>query len=475
MSAAVAPVVQNPFEEFLAKYAHDWVALVREVLGGDPDQDQQDVLTWACNGERRISIVSGHGVGKTTTLAWCIVCHALTRFPQITLATAPTSGQLFDALAAQTKAWFKRLPGPLQEIFEIQVEEIRHRGAPDESFISFATSKAETPEALAGRHSEHMLIIPDEASGVPEPVFEAAAGSMSGENATTILAGNPIRTSGLFFDTHHKLRGLWKTKKISCVGHPRISPDFIEDMKRRYGEGSNAYRVRVLGEFPTGDEDTVIPYELVETALHRDVKATMVREVWGLDVGRFGNDPSALARRKGNTLVKPVEEKKGYDTMRLVGWVKSEYDAQPDKQKPSEILVDVIGLGAGVLDRLVELGLPARGINVSEAPAIFSERYINQRAELWFAGREWFGAKDCNLAGDESLMEELIGPRFSHQSNGKIKIESKEDMKKRGVPSPNKADAFLLTLAGNAVSAISGSKGSQSWNQPLKRKIAGIV
>jgi hypothetical protein len=468
-------VQDNPFIEFLARYGRDWVALVREVLGGDPDANQSQVLQWAASGERRISVVSGHGVGKTTTLAWTIVCHALTRYPQITLCTAPTSGQLFDALAAQTKAWFKRLPSALQELFEVQVEEIRHRGAPHESFISFGTSKAETPEALAGRHADYMLIIADEASGIPDPVFEAAAGSMSGKNAVTILAGNPIRTSGLFFDTQHKLRDLWKTLKISCVGHPRVSQDFLEDMKRRYGEDSNAYRVRVLGEFPTGDDDTVIPYELVEAALRRDVKPALVKEVWGVDCARFGNDSSALARRKGNVLVRPVEERKGWDTMRVAGWVKAEYDKIPERDRPEEVLVDVIGIGAGVCDRLMELKVPARGVNVGESPAVFQDRYLNLRAELWFMGREWFERKDCSIGGDDGLMAELVGPRFEYQSSGKIKVESKDDMKKRGVASPNKADAFLLTLAGQSVSAIRGSQSSVSWTTPLKRHIAGIV
>jgi hypothetical protein len=143
--------------------------------------------------------------------------------------------------------------------------------------------------------------------------------------------------------------------------------------------------------------------------------------------------------------------------------------------KPSEILVDSIGIGAGVLDRLIELGLPARGINVSESPSLFTDRYLNMRAELWFTGKDWFQAKDCNLNGDEALGAELVGPRFKYTSSGKIQVESKDDMKKRGVKSPNRADAFLLTLASKSVSAVGGSKNAVSWTQPLKRRIAGIV
>ncbi len=470
----VAAPVSNPFVEFLAKYGQDWVALVREVLGGNPDADQAWLLDRTCRGARRLSERSGHGVGKTTGLAWVVICHAITRFPQKTICTAPTSSQLFDALAAEVKAWMKKLPVALQDLFEIQVDQIRLRAAPEESFIAFRTSRPETPEAMAGVHSAHVLLICDEASGIPDPVFESAAGSMSGVNATTILAGNPVRTSGLFFESHTKLRDKWETRHISCVGHPRISPDFIEDMERRYGKDSNAFRVRVLGEFPTGDDDTIIPFALVEAALHRDVTPLHVRPIWGVDCARFGNDASAICKRRGNSLVQPTDIRRGYDTMQVVGWIKSQWDAAQPSDRPTEILVDAIGIGAGVCDRLYELKLPARGINVSETGAL-SEQYPNLRSELWFRGYDWFNRKDSNLKGDEALAAELTQQRFKYLSDGRRMALSKDDMKKLGVQSPNRADAFLLTLASEAVSALSGSSNSATWNEPLKRKIAGIV
>lgn len=422
---------------------------------------------------------SGHGVGKTTVLAWLIIWWICTRYPQKTVCTAPTSDQLFDALAAEVKAWIQKLPPTLQECLEVQTEKIFLKAAPNDSFVSFRTSRPEKPEALAGVHSENVLIVVDEASGVPDPVFEAAAGSMSGHNATTVLAGNPVRTSGLFFDAFRtaSVASMWCKIHISCENHPRVTPDFLAEIKGRYGENSNAYRVRVLGEFPLADDDTVIPYELMDAALRRDVKPLIVRPLWGLDVGRFGSDPSALARRRGNVLEKPVEERRGLDTMQVAGWVKSEYDQADERNKPSEILVDVIGIGAGVLDRLVELRIPARGINVAESPTIFDEKYLNLRAELWFKGRDWLYKKDCNLAGDEKLGAELVAPKFKINSNGKIQIESKDDLKKRipKIGSPNKADAFLLTLAGESISAAFGQTNSARWNEPLRRRIKGLV
>lgn len=447
---------------------------VQEVLGAEPDQYQAQVLRWIAAGERQISVRSGHGVGKTTTLAFAIVWFACTRYPQKTVCTAPTSTQLYEALASETKAWFKKLPPLLADLFEIQVDQIKLKAAPDESFVSFATSKAEQPEALAGKHSENILLIADEASGIPNVVFEAARGSMSGHNATMILAGNPVRTSGLFFDSHHRLREFWKTLVISCVNHPRVSKQQVDEMARDYGVESNAYRVRVLGEFPVGDDDGVIPFEYAESALARDVKPLLVRPIWGVDCARFGSDASALYKRRGNVLIAPGEIRNGFDTMQLAGWIHNEWLNTPPSERPSDINIDVIGLGAGVVDRLMELGLPARGVNVSESPAMV-EQYANLRAELWFTGRDWLGRKDCNLAGDEALVAELVGPRFKYTSTGKKQVESKDDMRRRGVKSPNRADAFLLTLASEAITASNGTVQRKSWQEPLKRGIKGLV
>lgn len=467
---------ENPFVAFVAQYGPDPVLLVREVLGGDPDPLQCDIMRAVARGDRRISIRSGHRVGKTTTLAWLTVWHALTRFPQKTICTSATSTQLFEALASETKAWFKKLPAALQDLFEIQVDQIRLKAAPEESFVSYVVSKAETPEALAGKHSENLLLIADEASGIPEQVYEAAVGSMAAPNACMILAGNPVRSSGYFWKTHNKPGMLenWTRFHISSLGHPRIPLDFIKQVEDTYGRDTNAFRVRVLGEFPTGDDDTVIAFQLVESALKRDVTPLHVQPVWGVDCARFGSDASAICKRRGNALVEPTQIRKGYDLMQVVGWVKSQWDEAETKDRPSEILVDSIGLGAGVCDRLSELGLPARGINVSESAAM-GEQYVNLRAELWFKGAEWFTRKDCNLNNDEALAAELVQPRFKYASNGKRQVESKDEMKKRGVPSPNRADAFLLTLAGENVTASGSSSLRQSWTQPMQRKIAGIV
>lgn len=463
------PDTANPFEEWFEAYENDSGRFVREVLGVSPDPWQDQVLKWYDAGERRISVRSSHGVGKTAVASWLMLHRVLCRFPQKTVVTAPTSAQLFDALFAEVKRWILKLPQPLQLLVEAKTDRVVLKDMPDESFISARTSRSEQPEALQGIHSKWVLLIADEASGVPEAVFEAASGSMSGDRATTLLLGNPTRGSGFFYQTHHALAGNWKTLKVSAHDSKRVSQDFIDEMAERYGEDSNAYRIRVLGEFPKTDDDTVISLELVEAATDRDVVANPDAPIiWGVDVARFGSDKSALAKRQANVLLEPVQTWKGLDLMQLTGVVKSEWDNLSPKERPVEILVDSIGLGAGVVDRLRELDLPARGINVSESPAM-GQTYLNLRSELWYKARTWLSGRDCRLPKDENLKAGLVTPKYKFTSNGKLQLESKEDMKRRGLPSPDSADAFVLTFASDAVSAAHGRDFGSNWNKPIKR------
>jgi phage terminase large subunit len=219
----------------------------------------------------------------------------------------------------------------------------------------------------------------------------------------------------------------------------------IDDIIAVYGRGSNRYRVRVEGSFPTADDDTVIPLAIAEAARKREIAAIDVLPVWGVDVGRFGDDASALAKRQGNRLIEPVKEWHGLDCMQLCGRIQNEWKATDEHMRPSEIMVDVIGIGAGVVDRLQELDLPVRGINVAES-ASSDDRYMRLRDELWFKGKQWFEARD-SFCDDEALIGELVVPTYDFASSGKIVVESKRELKKRGIKSPNRADAFLLTFA----------------------------
>jgi len=459
----------DPFDQFLGLYRNDWVGMARDVFGYVLDEHQAAILTDIQRGERYVAVRSGHGVGKTLTLSCAIACHALTRFPQKTVCTAPNAPQLFDALAAETKAIFRKLPPALAQLFDIKSEAIVHLTAPEESFVSFRTSRADVPEAMAGVHSDNVLLIVDEASGVPNAIFTAASGSMSSVGAKMVMAGNPVRTEGRFFDAFHTLAHLGKTYHISCIGHPRITPDFIAEKVAEYGEGTNDYRVRVLGEFPLAEKDAIIPYDLLQNAIARDVEPTISRAIWGVDVARQGDDRSVLVSRRGN-IVEGREEWKHLDNMQLAGRIKARWDSTTLLDRPTAICVDAIGFGAGVADRLRELGLPALAINVAESPA-FGDTYLNLKAELWFKARDWFEQRACSLRGDAVLAAELGWAKKDYTSAGKTKVEGKKDVRKRTKKSPDIADAFIMTFAADAGSALFGSASGASWNEPLTREL----
>lgn len=462
----------NPFVSFLKKYRNDPVKFVEEVLQVQPDPWQKELLLEVAKNTRKISVRSGHGTGKSTVASWTIVWYFLTKHPCKIVLTAPTSSQLFDALFSEVKSWIKKLPQALQSLLEVTSDRVVLLAAPQDAFISCRTARAETPEAMAGVHSDNVLLVIDEASGIPEKVFEAAAGSMSSDSACTLLLGNPVRTSGTFYESHHRLKSEWYTMHVSCVDSPRVSKEFIKEMAIRYGEESSAFYVRVLGKFPKTDDETIISLALVEDAQNRDVQMSETTpKVWGVDVARFGTDASVLAERQG-TIINWIESWKGKDLMQLTGLIHAKYEELPPSQQPVEITVDSIGLGSGVVDRLKELDLPVRGINVAESPSMRNQ-YVNLRAELWFRMKEWLEARDCKLPKDEQLFSELVSPRYDFSSTGKLKVESKQEMKKRGLPSPDKADAVILTLASQPTIAMFGKKYSS--RQKITRGIRSVV
>lgn len=461
----------------MARYRDDPVGFVENVLGAKPKKWQRVFLAKVAEGRRRISIKAGHGVGKSTAVAWALIWFMFTRYPQKSILTAPTASQLFDALFSEVRAWIQRLPPVLREAIEPYSDRVELKASPDSSFMSARTSSAERPEALAGVHSEHVLLVCDEASAIPEPVFESAAGSMSGHSACTILIGNPTRLSGLFFKTHNQLAADWDRMTVSCLDPDLadlVSPDFVKQIIATYGENSNAYRVRVLGEFPEREDDALIAADLVEAAMNRDV-SLMPGEplVYGLDVARFGSDRTALCKRQGG-VVHGIKAVHGLDIMQIVGFVLNEARSDsPENPKGIEINVDSIGLGAGVADRLREQGYLARDVNVAESSAMDPHSF-KVRDELWVCVRDWLRQRACKLPRDENLKAELSAPTYTFRSDGRLVVETKDALKKRGMRSPDLADSLCLTFAGQT--ALVGGRAAK-WvpGKPLRRSLNAVV
>ena len=457
--------------ESVLLYADRPAEFVEDLLNVEPQDWQREVMQQSVLGKRSlISVRSGHGVGKTAMCSWLMIHRLLCFYPVKVVCTAPAASTLYDGLMAETKRWIKELPSPLRNLLEMKSDRIELAASPTEAFISARTSRVEgsNAEAMAGIHSDNVLLIFDEASGIPEPIFSSAYSSMSGKNATVILIGNPTRNSGYFYETFTRLRDRWWTKRVSCLESEMVSAEFIEEMKLKHGEESNSFRVRILGEPPLAEDDTLISLHAVEQASKRTVEQPEnTPTVWGLDVARYGDDASVLCIRKGRHLVS-LQSWKKLSLMELSGRVLDLLNTTDEP--PEEILVDSIGLGAGVLDRLRELDIPARGVNVSESPAM-ADRYANLRAELWDATKSWFN-EEVQIPNDDSLIADLTAPRYSFNSSGKMIVESKAETKKRLGRSTDFADSLVLTFASSAAGA---SGQYRRKNKGRRRNVGGVV
>ena len=458
--------------DLLVKLHSDPVLFVTSILKAKPQPWQAEALMAVAKNDR-VSIASGHGVGKTAFQSWLVLWWLVTHYPCKVAVTANTAHQLSDVLWTEIDKWARKLPEGFKNLLEFKSDKISLKGASD-SFAVARTSRRENPEALQGFHSENMLFLCEEASGIPDIVFQVGEGAMSTEGAKTVMCGNPTRSEGFFFESHHSQRHRWHAMTVSCYDSTTVSEQFLEEMKEKYGEESNVFRVRVLGQFPTQSDDVLLPLHLVEEATKRDVEQSPTAPiVWGVDVARFGADRSAIAKRQGNVLTEPIKTYQGRDLMEMAGIVLSEYEDCHYRMRPQSIYIDAIGIGAGLADRLRELDLPAVAISVSETASL-KDRFNRLRDELFWNAREWFESRDCYIPKDDALIQEITGIRYKYLSNGKLKIESKDEMKRRGQRSPDVADAFVLTFAGNGAIAGGYSRGYAS-RKSLKPDTGWIV
>jgi len=310
------------------------------------------------------------------------------------------------------------------------------------------------PEGLQGIHGERVLVIIDEANGVGPALWEATRGLVVNEASRILAIGNPYEPSGPFYEACRS--SVWHTITISVFDTPNftgepvpakaanelVTPFWVEQQRSLGLEGTPWWTAKVLGQFPDTASNQVIPLQLVERA-RTTPQVTDVREAAGLDVARFGTDDSVLVEGSGNgpDLVTIVH---GHDTMQVAG-----LGARFLRERRGVLAVDVVGIGSGVYDRLREQRLPGSVHEVQAGGGSDNDAMLNMRAELWWNVREALYRGELSFARlDEPtyqrLRSELTGPTYRLTSSGKVQIESKEEMKARGLPSPDVADALCL-------------------------------
>ncbi len=424
---------------------------------------------------------SGQGVGKTgveaTLLLWFLVCFPYSRI----VATAPTKQQLHDVLWSEVDKWMNN--SPLLPLMVKWTKTYVYLRGYEKRWFAVART-ATKPENMQGFHEDNMLFIVDEASGVADPIMEAITGTLSGENNKLLLMGNPTKTSGTFYDSHTADRALYRCHTVNSENSRRTNKDNIAAMKRKYGENSNVVRVRVYGEFPEQEDDVFIPISFLEQSIKTEMSEATARAFGkyrdgagnlqpidvsgverieiGCDVARFGDDKTCIGYRV-NEVVQIYKKYNGKDTTWTTGTIAKLYKELKQRfqfKGQIGVKVDDGGVGGGVVDQLRNLRksepavfgdmviLPVNfGVSIKHRYYADSTTYMMGVVRDLIAPYDNFGhphTPEIILPDDSDLIGQLSCRKCEFLPNGKQKVESKQDMKDRGLSSPDEGDCILL-------------------------------
>ena len=453
------------------------VQFARDVLGVTLWSKQEEVLR-AVMEERRVAVKSGNGLGKDFTAAVALLWYLHAHDPGIVLSTAPTFRQVRHVLWRQIRTLHRRA---VQELGGRMLD-TRWELADDRYALGLSADEA---ERFQGFHSENMLVVVDEAEGIEDEIYEAIDAVMTSENVKLLLIGNPTRPSGPFYRAFHDEKGIYRPITISALESPNVvnrkieiagltTANWVEERRAIWGEASDMYQSRVLGEFPRLGEDVLIAMEDIDEAVEdggilrqaQDERRVLVQDertaaadwsgmflprggtasgpvVIGMDVARFGRSRTVLVVRRGD-VVEDVRVFSGINTMAGVGQV----IAALREYGPAQVNVDEVGVGGGVVDRLKEQGYTVRGMAGGGKP----ERDLtcgNRRAEGYRMLERRFSERRIRIPRDVELIKELAGLRYKYNSQGRMLIESKGKTRSRGLASPDKADALMLAFLGD--------------------------
>lgn len=469
---------------FYKKWRPIWRAdpscFARMVLFFEPDEWQEKALADLAE-SNRVAIKSGQGVGKTgieaVALLWFLTCFY---YPRV-VATAPTKNQLHDVLWSEVSKW--RDKSPLLSDMLRWTKTYVYMAGYEKRWFAVARTAAK-PENMQGFHEDNMLFIVDEASGVADSIMESILGTLSGDNNKLLMCGNPTRTSGTFFDAFHHDRGTYKLHTVSSRNSSRTNKENIEALDRKYGRDSNVVRVRVDGEFPTQEDDVFIPLSWLEGSIQTELSAATAKAFGeyqddngnkaavdvsgvyeisiGADIARYGDDRTCIAYRV-NESVRMFKKVNGQDTTWTASNIAALYRDLKQRFKFAgkiAVKVDDGGVGGGVVDQLraFQRTEPAAYADMAIIPVNFGQaikhrHYYDSTTYMMGVVRDLIAPFDENgnphspeivLPNDDDLIGQLSVRKYAFTTNGKQKVESKKEMKDRGLHSPDEADCILL-------------------------------
>jgi hypothetical protein len=401
----------------------------------------------------RMATSSGRGIGKSALVSWLVLWMLTTRIGSTTIVSANSEAQLRSVTWAEITKWLSMAMNTHWfEVSATRVMPAKWLTELVERDLKLGTRywgvegrlwSAENPDSYAGVHNfSGVMLVFDEASGIDDSIWSVAAGFFTENtpNRFWLAFSNPRRNSGYFYETFHAKRDFWRNKIVDARTVENTDKNVYQQIIDEYGADSSQAHVEVYGQFPSASDDQFIPAHVVDDAMAREkYKDLTAPIVIGVDPARFGSDSTVIAVRQGRDIIE-IKKHKGDDTMETVGRIIEAIE----EYKPALINIDEGGLGAGVVDRLKEQRYKIRGVNFANK-AKNPMMYGNKRAEMWGDMREWL--KSASIPKDRYLKTDLISPLMKPDSKGAIFLESKKDMKMRGLASPDAADAIALTFA----------------------------
>jgi len=454
--------IQDAYAGFQARYWSDPVGFARDCITWTDGQglaDYQREALEALPTKKRVSVRGPHGLGKTADAAITILWFALTRDGRDwkVITTASAWRQLEKYLWPEVHKWARRLKwGVIGRVEFKHDQELLRLSVKLKSGEAFAVASNDA-ELIEGAHADHLLYVFDEAKAIPDTTWDAAEGAFSTGDCMALAISTPGEPQGRFYDIHKRTAGYsdWWVKRVTmedAIRAGRMDSAWADARRKQWGEKSAVYQNRVAGEFAASDEDGIIALAWVEKSNER-WNARRDADNWepltrlGADIGR-GGDPSVLARRHGMA-IKSFDEMNERDVMSITGLINGILAAHPK----AEAVIDVIGIGAGVVDRLREfkefLGR-ILGFNSSESTsrkdASGELGFVNERAATWWEMREMLQDDLIDLPPNNDLIGELTAPHYKHMSGGKIQVEAEEEIKKRLGRSTNYADAAIMAF-----------------------------
>lgn len=391
----------------------------------------------------KIATKTGNGIGKSCLSGW-LVPWFLFAFPECKIpCTAPTASQMSDVLWSEIGAWISRMPDVYKALYEVTSGYIRIVESPDNWYARARTARKENPEAFSGIHADYVLAIADEASGVPDLIFEYGKGIATAPFWIFLMFSNPTRLVGHFKNAFNQTSD-WRQYTFDSRESPVVSRTFIIEKTVDSGFDSDDFRIFVKGEFPTEDavdaQGYVPLFNAAELEMAQVEEGSVKYDKQGIDPAGEGTDKSAFVVRS-NELAKIVAEEAKSNPKSVAArgnTIIAHYD-----MKAENTVVDNFGEGANVAVEMAKVGNDVLPLNVGK-PASESKKYLNLRAELTWKMRQWI--KQGGQLVRDDRWKELLNLRYRYNEGGKLQIMGKAKMKKEGIASPNFADAFMLTF-----------------------------